>query len=736
MTRKSQVRIGSAKPTPGSKWTPVAGSEFEGFLLRSPIARDEAAKRLFSDECGAILRKCVSPKHGKGHSAGLVIGYVQSGKTLSFTGVTALARDNGFQLVIVVAGISDPLLAQSTARIRADLDIDRRNDYAWVMFESKGFPANLSTRIANHLEEWRDKDVPLNQRRTVIVVVMKHHGHLEKLNKHLRKVKMLDRTPTLVIDDEADQASMNTKVRRNEESSTHGALRTLRELLPWHTYLQYTATPQAPLLISMIDELAPQFVELITPGKGYVGGKEFFGSGSKLAVEIPQSELPDPSSPRAGPPSSLVMALQMFVLGVTAGLVDPAGPQSNRSMLLHPSQERDLHTQYSGWVDGVLRRWKRTMESGSVADRRHLRDEFRAAHKQLAGTHPQLPTLSVLFKQFKRAMRVPVTIMNAERGKTPQIDWKGAYAHVLVGGQALDRGFTVEGLTITYMPRGVGVGHVDTVQQRARFFGYKSNYSGLCRVFAGQGVLDTFTKYVKHEEFMRGSLRKLNAEGKALKDWRRIFILDRNLRPTRQSVLALDFSRESFGGKWNYQGQPHVGSSAISENKRLLQNLLASRALGTWRTRKGNTATTTHHYAEGVALGTLLEKLLVPWLTPGRADAMTFTTIQLLLADALEREGGKQELCDVILMSGGSSRQRSLTKANEVDNPFQGASPPNGPRLGKDYSGDRQIGNHDRVRVQIHVLDLYRGQALVASGVPMLAVCLPKRMAVHTIAQD
>ena len=66
--------------------------------------------------------------------------------------------------------------------------------------------------------------------------------------------------------------------------------------------------------------------------------------------------------------------------------------------------------------------------------------------------------------------------VNARGGRTPPVDWRSAYGWILVGGQAMDRGFTVEGLTVTYMPRGIGVGNADTVQQRARFFGYKRRY--------------------------------------------------------------------------------------------------------------------------------------------------------------------------------------------------------------------------------------------------------------------
>jgi len=89
------------------------------------------------------------------------------------------------------------------------------------------------------------------------------------------------------------------------------------------------------------------------------------------------------------------------------------------------------------------------------------------------------------------------------RQGTPQPDWKDTYPWILVGGQAMDRGFTVEGLTITYMPREMGLGNADTIQQCARFLGYKGKYLGYCRVFLESSVRDAFVFYVQHEGYTR-----------------------------------------------------------------------------------------------------------------------------------------------------------------------------------------------------------------------------------------
>ena len=98
-----------------------------------------------------------------------------------------------------------------------------------------------------------------------------------------------------------------------------------------------------------------------------------------------------------------------------------------------------------------------------------------------------------------------MTEVNTARGRTPQPDYRQFYAHILVGGEVLNRGVTVEGLTVTYMPRGRGTGQADTIQQRARWFGYKADYLGYCRVYLSAAMRLVYRAYVDHEERLRGA---------------------------------------------------------------------------------------------------------------------------------------------------------------------------------------------------------------------------------------
>ena len=252
----------------GSLWLPLQGAEVRELVAHLDLGR-ESSERLVS-EATSILGKCIPPQGPADSTTGLVLGYVQSGKTMSFTTVAALARDNGYPMVIVITGISNPLLDQSTRRLEQDLRL--QDNRKWRLFRNPKVDDRQS--IADVLAAWRDQRLPDHRRKTVLITVLKSTTNLRNLNRVLQQLD-LRTTPVLVIDDEADQAGLNTRAAQGAQSTTYQRLVTLRQNLPHHGYLQYTATPQAPLLINIIDVLSPRFAELLTPGDDYVGGDTF-----------------------------------------------------------------------------------------------------------------------------------------------------------------------------------------------------------------------------------------------------------------------------------------------------------------------------------------------------------------------------------------------------------------------------------------------------------------------------
>lgn len=715
---------------PEGAWVPAVGPEGTDFLQ---TAVPEPSRDDVRESAVSILSKGVPPAAAAGQETGLVVGYVQSGKTMSFEMVAALARDNAFQMVIVVAGTSNPLFEQSTGRLRRDLRLDEPGRARrWIHFPN---PTNVDATvqsIRNVLADWRDPGTPEEFRKTVLITVLKHHQRLANLTDLVRAVGAQG-TPVLIIDDEADQASLNTEVAQGQESTTYSRLMDLRQELPQHTYLQYTATPQAPLLISIIDSLSPNFVQVLEPGEEYVGGREFFGGGSPLARVIPPQEVPTNTNPLTEPPDSLIEALRIFMVGVAVGIREGRNTD-NRSMLVHPSHRTAQHREYYNWVRDVFDEWKRILTLADTdPDKQELMADLRDAHGELARTVDDLPGFDEIVPWLRFAFNNTLVMeVNAVRGKTPPVDWRGTYGWILVGGQAMDRGFTVEGLTVTYMPRGIGVGNADTVQQRARFFGYKRRYLGFCRVYLEQGTLTAFQRYVEHEEDIRGQLSEFQGSGRPLNEWKRAFVLDTAFQPCRNSVLDFDFMRGRFSDDWVAPRVVLSPAGVVQSNRDAVASFVQGLAFVDNEGNPARTDTQRHQICENVPLRAVVEQLLVRMRITGTTDSQRYTGMLLQLSKALEDD--PDEVCAVYRMSPAVRRRRGIDENGEVTNLFQGAAPVEPrERRGEVYPGDQAIRDNDNVTVQIHTLDLTReeagGSRTVMENVPVVAVWIPARLA-------
>ena len=691
------------------------------------------------EAAASILARGINPNENEKHHTGLVVGYVQSGKTLSFTTVMALARDNGYRLIITVAGISTSLLNQSKRRLRNDLFVDDVDGYLrWATFTNPTDTEGNWRSIEQVLDEWRDPQVPATERPTVLITVMKNHRHLANLVALIRRLN-LDGVPTLIVDDEADQASLNTLVKRGRESTTYRRLLELREAAPCHTFLQYTATPQAPLLINIIDSLSPDFVEVLVPGEDYVGGRAFFGETRGLVRVIPDEDVPTDDNPVVDPPASLLGALRVFLVGIAAGLIEGRSrSNANRSMLVHPSRETAQHQEYRIWIGQVFDEWRRLMElPEDDPDRADFIEDFQDAHADLARTVPGLPSFDTISHMLRRAFRLTSIEEVNTRGRrgTPTIDWSRSYGWILVGGQAMDRGFTVEGLTVTYMPRGPGVGNADTIQQRGRFFGYKRPYLGYCRTYLEQDVLTAFEAYVEHEEEMRRQLQKVRGAGNSLGDWKRAFVLSPDLRPCRNNVIQYDYARGKYANDWFAPRVVLNATSVMDDNRKIALAFLDGLTFSLDEGSPDREPAQMHNICRDAPLVDVVERLLVPYRFTAPSDTQEITGVLLQLSRAIEQD--PNERCVIYRMSPDFARRRAVDANGRIRNLFQGAAPVNPPALrGTIYPGDRKIHEPEGVTIQMHFVDLTLNNETVACNVPVVAVWIPRRMMLSWLIQD
>lgn len=657
---------------PALRWLPEKKEITEEFLQskstdpNGPTYEDlTEGENSTLQEAQRILGRCLPPTDPPGSETGLVVGYVQSGKTMSFETVISLARDNGYGFVIVLAGTKNNLRDQSEERLKKDLGIDEGDN--WYHYPNP--TVNLKSQIEDKCNAWKKKP----SKKAILITVLKHGGHLENLASLLRKVN-LEGVPALVIDDESDQASLNTnaakirsgKANASEMSTTYEKICALRSVLPHHSYLQYTATPQANLLLAQTDLLNASFAELVTPGDAYTGGKEFFSGKRPLVREIPSTEVPGPTIAITASPRSLLGALRHFLLTCAHhALTRERKKDRNRSMMIHPAMLTSSHALYKSWIDRSLKTLKTTVEKQYRVDPAIVVQRFQEEYDSLKKTYPKIKPLTELISSMVDEVfsELNTVIINGTKDAEKKIDWKATPYWILVGGAKLDRGYTVEGLCVTYMPRPLGTSPAaDTLQQRARFFGYKKGYLGLCRVYVQRNVSEAFSEYVEHEEFVREALQ--NSRGKPLSEWRRDFVLTSMLKPTRGNVVGLGTRRIPADG-WMVPDALQRDPNAVLDNRALLKAVTTKwsarycapiNAAGIQRL-KGIKDVSPHYVMESIPLKAVLEDFLLEVKVKDPSDAEEHSAMLIALASLLAKDPDLQT--DVYLMNNLVSGYRS-----------------------------------------------------------------------------
>lgn len=707
----------------GAEWNPVQGTELTD-LVSSNTSLSENEKESLVAETMAIMRSCADPKTPSDHNTGLIIGYVQSGKTLSFTGLSALARDNGYQIVVLLAGTTNNLVEQSYNRLRKDLGVDTNRNWKLFTTKEKGFQEAEIDRVKSELAKWRRGS---SRARTVMIVTMKQHDHLKNLATLFSGVD-LSNVPTLIIDDEGDQAGMNTKALQEQESTTYARIAALREQFPHHSYLLYTATPQAPLLISRIDALSPDFGAVLTPGEHYVGGKEFFIEGNEKYIElIPTADVPDRDDRPTVPPESFLEALRDFFVGVAIGLQEGEDQNGkNRSMMIHPAIAKDDHLMFARWSRQLKDDWAVILDNEHHSERAELLAQFKDSFDGLKKTY----ATSVGFDEISSFLYDAISetaieeLNTRSKNRIPTVDWKGDYSWILVGGIGLDRGFTVEGLTVSYMPRSIGVANADNIQQRARFFGYKKNYLGLCRIYLTSENIQAFEDYVAHEESVRQSISAHISAGSKLKDWRREWFLSQGLNPTRRSVILLDMYQSKGREGWVVPEYPYDDTELVGENRGVVEQLLADFQFAKFSNEGWNEQQIIPAFSDSI-----LVSEIIPYMGQIRykhpSDGIQHSAVMLGLEKLV---GDDPDIrCSVYAFSGpwsdvAGKRGLDDKSPSKIKNLFQGSN------ARTNYPGARKVRSDDQITFQIHRYDLETSNGRLLKDVPVLAVHIPDHL--------
>ena len=445
---------------------------------------------------------------------------------------------------------------------------------------------------------------------------------------------------------------------------------------------------------------------------------------------IPASEIPSNSNPLTAVPPSLQYALKLFMVGVAAAYAQGIVEGGNRSMLVHPSVRTADHQTYLHWINDLFHGWRATFRRGEEDPAGEaLAETFREAYDDLAiSVGASIPGFESVKSRFRQAFNGTETKeVNRRIGGPPVIiDWGQRYGWILVGGQAMDRGFTVEGLTVTYMPRGLGGGNADTMQQRARFFGYKSGYLGYCRVYLERDARQGFEDYVEHEEFMRNELIRVRNEREPLQEWPRKFVLDPSLKPCRDNVLRDSYARSVADPDEWVTPQAFIGGTGAEEhNREIVDRFVARHDFQEDAGDQDRTEVQRHLVTRTLPLRDVAEQLIGDFRIRDPNEADKWTKLRAMLGRVLDDDPDAQAV--VYLMSGGVPRQRGINPTGRVKQFFQGAFPVNPLNLrGSIYPGDRELAVDGVVTVQVRRLNLTNDEdVVVATDVPFLAVKLP-----------
>lgn len=599
-----------AAPAPWDPWyTPQRQAEhnfywnaYQSVLENKTPAWDAEALANLDAATTDIIGRLADPTRAESYQTkGLVVGYVQSGKTANFTGIIAKAIDAGYRLIIVLTGTVELLRGQTQRRLdmelvgeenilggrdRNDPDAIKDLDY----FGTGDSDLDAGKFLRHGIDINRNRDVPGITRLTTmekgyrrlrlgldaldfartgelhnpakpvydpenlfgvdarIAVMLKNTTALRAIIRDLQDIQAsMTEIPVLIIDDEADQASINTRDTYNPNSSGYRERTAINKLigellkkLPRAQYLAYTATPYANVFASPADatDVFPRdFIINLEPSPAYLGAKAFHdleqlpdGTEKSPANSNEKAYVRDLRADNDHDEKiELRGALDAFVL---SGAIKKwrrsqgiTGDFRHHTMLVHSSSRQADHLLLAQMVRDVWAAAGYSLPDGVARLKTLFEADFQlvtnSRHWNGSNGLPSdfddlLPHVGSTVDDVM-VTGDPVVIVNGSRDSEYRaMDFQtGPYWRVMVGGTKLSRGFTVEGLTVSYFRRRATA--ASTLMQMGRWFGYRPGYQDLVRLYigrevvSGNGVFDmyeAFSSIVKDEEDFREQIRQ------------------------------------------------------------------------------------------------------------------------------------------------------------------------------------------------------------------------------------
>lgn len=465
---------------------------------------------------------------------GLVLGHVQSGKTSNYSGLLCRAADAGYKLFIIIAGIHENLRSQTQQRI----------DAAFIDLAPGDMrPISLTTKDLDFSKDSADHRIPpKGVASSLVLVVKKNASILRNLLNWLKDNSTPGSDwadmPLLLIDDEADNASVNTNKAETDPTRINSLIRSILNTFTRSTYVGYTATPFANIFIDperndeMIgQELFPKdFIYCLEAPDNYTGPDTIFGDTDDEPVspylrDIPKTEdalLPQSHKSSFEPydiPDSLKEAIRLFILACAARKANGAG-SAHASMLVNVSHIAKIQKAIGVLIDEYFQDFKnRILASAALPDKDsafwvQLQELF---EREYGNGTLEWSSIRSLLPDIAREVRVDV-INNKSPDRLDYHLYRDTGLKVIaVGGYTLSRGLTLENLIISYWKRNSKA--YDTLLQMGRWFGYRSGYDELCRIWMPRSAQRWYTCITGATAELRADLIDMASRGLTPEDF-------------------------------------------------------------------------------------------------------------------------------------------------------------------------------------------------------------------------
>ncbi|MFU8870408.1 Z1 domain-containing protein [Micromonospora sp. SL4-19] len=531
--------------------------------------------RKLDQSTGRVLRQLEDPRRpGPWRRTGMVVGQVQSGKTGNFIGLACKAADAGYKLIVILAGIHNSLRSQTQLRVDEgllgfDTQYQHRYDEATktarigvgVMPGVKRLKIASLTNSAENGDFRRDIATKINLPigdYPVVLVIKKHRSILEYVRKWIvevdgelkgdGKTKIVRDIPLLVIDDEADHASVDTsKDDETDPTKINAAIRHLLNSFEKAAYVGYTATPFANIYIKPkadhdlfgLDLFPESFIESLHAPSNYLGPERVFGLSRTddedveplpifRAVEDHESWMPPKHKKEWVPqeedfPRSLREALHAFVLTCAARAARGQDKQHS-SMLVHVTRLVNVQNRVREQIDdyiGLMRdRLRDTMSDQATKVLTELRDLWESDFvptSEKCGTEGDLSTTWNAVEKNLRATLLKIQVRAINGSSRDALEYyeqrKKGMSVIAVGGDRLSRGLTLEGLSVSYYLRASNT--YDTLLQMGRWFGYRPRYEDLCRLYTTWDLWNAYAEITAADNELRRDFEAMADMGAA-----------------------------------------------------------------------------------------------------------------------------------------------------------------------------------------------------------------------------